>query len=1317
MAAMKRKRSAKSNNGHHLGVVETGRNCYLLCWLAIGVTLCGASFHYEAPSDCQWTLMNSSMSLSNSMSSSGGTGAGSTGHSALPIAGLGPNDVALHCRLRTINSQFDQTNFSVVPREHTASLTIECSDSLLYQSFLHPHSFSHLHHLRQLAIDYCKLGQLARGVFHGLRDLRSLAIRSHNDVWPAMNLDLSRDSLAHDIGQLERLDLSRNNILTFRNQLFCDLTNLQFLNVSHNRLADLHDLGLNFETIDSDQSASTPPSSTSVAPGYCPTPLTTVDASYNQLTALTSRGVAALRHLRILKLDHNKIQHLDDGALGPLEQLEQLDLSVNQVERIPETFLTSAAALKELNLSNNTLSVLPAGALSSQRHLEVLQLSWNRLTLSNGSLFDNLVRLVVLDLSHNQIGRIRRPLFKDLYSLQVLKLDSNAIEAVEAGSFASLSNLHTLDLSDNKLAFIESHYFNGLLVLNQLKLNGNWLVGLDGETFRNCSNLEELHLQDNRLERLPSSFQTLTLLKTLDLSHNRIRFINATSLRGLKNLHHLRLSGNQIKTIRQASLPPLGLLKSLDVSHSSLQTVERGALDGLTGLETLYLNGNNLSSLEHVVQNLPHLTRLNVSDNDLRWFDYALLPTGLQWLDLHKNQVEELGNYLRLESHLKLETLDASYNRIASIGASSLPHGLKVATLSDNQISVVEPNTFVDKANLSRVDLYGNQLVTLNLNALRLSPDVQVLPEFYLGGNPFQCDCDMEWLQRINALNNAGQYPRAMDLDSIYCRLSYGRGSRSVTPLVEATSSDFLCPYRTHCFALCHCCDFDACDCEMTCPTNCSCYHDQSWSTNVVDCSGGAEILTDIPSRIPMDATDVYLDGNNLSQLSNHAFIGKKNLRTLLLNNSAVASLHNHTFSGLKRLLVLHLDRNELTELSGYEFEPLENLRELYLQNNRIAFVHVKTFGHLRSLQVLDVSGNQLVRYDAGQLLTANPYLRSLWLADNPWSCQCDFVRPLRDWLQSTRAQIDDQDAVSCSPLGLQILIANESCPTSDGSSVLLSPYQPADWWLLMAATFSLALVILSAGICLCCCRRQLRLLLFSQCGVRMCYNHDEESADSKPFDALVIYSAKDDVLLKDTLARLERKTYQLCLQHRIADHDQDLNAAALASRRLLILLTKSFVETEWGKANVRALLRSTWQPAAAAVGVRSRRDRVIILLPEPQIVREIDADLDLHLLLKHSQVVEWNARFCWSRLLLALPPPRGVLAPADCHQPAISHPQQSTMPSAYSGIMPSAGNANGPGLGCTTATSNYTAGATASARHHHKLIHQRQLPTVPETI
>jgi len=87
-------------------------------------------FHYEAPSDCQWTLMNSSESLSSSSSSSGGGG----GNGGI-ISGSGV-EVSLHCRLRTINSQFDQTNFSVVPREHTTALVIECSDSLLYQRFV-----------------------------------------------------------------------------------------------------------------------------------------------------------------------------------------------------------------------------------------------------------------------------------------------------------------------------------------------------------------------------------------------------------------------------------------------------------------------------------------------------------------------------------------------------------------------------------------------------------------------------------------------------------------------------------------------------------------------------------------------------------------------------------------------------------------------------------------------------------------------------------------------------------------------------------------------------------------------------------------------------------------------------------------------------------------------------------------------------------------------------------------------------------------------------------------------------------------------------
>ena len=62
--------------------------------------------------------------------------------------------------------------------------------------------------------------------------------------------------------------------------------------------------------------------------------------------------------------------------------------------------------------------------------------------------------------------------------------------------------------------------------------------------------------------------------------------------------------------------------------------------------------------------------------------------------------------------------------------------------------------------------------------------------------------------------------------------------------------------------------------------------------------------------------------------------------------------VHNNTFSGLKRLQILHLDANRLTALHGHEFEPLENLRELYLQRNQIHFIQSKVFSHLKNLQV-----------------------------------------------------------------------------------------------------------------------------------------------------------------------------------------------------------------------------------------------------------------------------------------------------------------------------------------------------------------------------
>ena len=81
-----------------------------------------------------------------------------------------------------------------------------------------------------------------------------------------------------------------------------------------------------------------------------------------------------------------------------------------------------------------------------------------------------------------------------------------------------------------------------------------------------------------------------------------------------------------------------------------------------------------------------------MSDNRLEHFDYGHIPTSLQWLDLHANRIDELGNYYQLDDQLALQTLDASFNRLTELTASMLPDSLQVLSLNDNLISQVTPS-------------------------------------------------------------------------------------------------------------------------------------------------------------------------------------------------------------------------------------------------------------------------------------------------------------------------------------------------------------------------------------------------------------------------------------------------------------------------------------------------------------------------------------------------------------------------------------------------------------------------------------------------
>lgn len=476
------------------------------------------------------------------------------------------------------------------------------------------------------------------------------------------------------------------------------------------------------------------------------------------------------------------------------------------------------------------------------------------------------------------------------------------------------------------------------------------------------------------------------------------------------------------------------------------------------------------------------------------------------------------------------------------------------------------------------------------------------------------------------------QYPHIMDLETIYCKLLHNR-DRSFIPLIDAEPVHFLCTYKTHCFALCHCCEFDACDCEMTCPNNCTCFHDQSWSTNVVECSSAGYV--EMPANVPMDTTELYIDGNDFGELSEHSFIGRKNLKVLYANNSNVQVIYNTTFHGLKKLTTLHLEDNKILRLVGQELSALENLRELYLQNNRIAFIGNRTFADLRKLEVLRLDNNKLVQFEIWQLML-NPYLVEIALADNMWSCECNYLHRFRNYLQTNTEKIIDSSRIACIYNNLTSVLKDKNgskCTLKDGISTIVRPQDIENLLPLLLAATCAFVAFFGLIIGMFCYRNELKLWAHTHWA--MCYKSaafvDDYDKD-RLYDAYIAYSLQDEHFVNQILANtLENDVgYRMCLHYRdfnantyIAD---TIIEAVESSKRAILVLSRNFLYNEWSRFEVKSAIHE----------VLKRRRKLIFILYGNLPRRDIDADMRMYL--RTNTCIEWDDKKFWQKLRLAMP-------------------------------------------------------------------------------
>uniref|UniRef100_A0AAA9T5A0 Podocan like 1 n=2 Tax=Bos TaxID=9903 RepID=A0AAA9T5A0_BOVIN len=342
----------------------------------------------------------------------------------------------------------------------------------------------------------------------------------------------------------------------------------------------------------------------------------------------------------------------------------------------PSTSTTTSSPLR--------LSVAPQFL---PRSLRVADLAANEVTEIFPLTFGEKPALRSVYLHNNQLSNAGLPpdAFRGSEAVATLSLSSNQLSYVPPSLPPSLERLH---LQNNLISKVPRGALSRQTHLRELYLQHNQLTdsGLDATTFSKLHRLEYLDLSHNQLAAVPAGLPRT--LAVLHLGRNRIRWVEAARLGGLRGLRYLLLQHNQLGA---TGLPA-------------------GALRPLRGLHTLHLYGNRL---DRVPQALPRRLRALVLPHNrvaaLGARDLTSTPR-LAELNLAYNCLASARVHLRAFRRLRaLRSLDLAGNQLTQL-PSGLPAGLHTLRLQRNQLRTLEPEPLAGLHQLQELSLAHNRL-------------------------------------------------------------------------------------------------------------------------------------------------------------------------------------------------------------------------------------------------------------------------------------------------------------------------------------------------------------------------------------------------------------------------------------------------------------------------------------------------------------------------------------------------------------------------------------------------------------------------------
>ncbi|XP_008851118.1 toll-like receptor 8 [Nannospalax galili] len=491
-----------------------------------------------------------------------------------------------------------------------------------------------------------------------------------------------------------------------------------------------------------------------------------------------------MHKLKELHLEFNYLmEEIASGEfLTKLSKLHILDLSFNyknkeypQYINISKNF-SMLRSLKALHLRGYVFQELKKEHFSPLKdlpHLTTINLGINFIKQIDFTLFQDFPHLKIIYLSENRIS----PLVNDMkqnftngssFRHHILKSRSTDTEFDPHANFYHNTRPlikpqctrygNALDLSLNSIFFIGKKQFEGFQNISCLNLssNGNGQV-LRGTEFSAVPQIKYLDLANNRLDFDDNkAFDDLDNLEVLDLSHNS---------------HYFRIAG---VTHRLGFIQNLAHLKVLNLSYNSIYTLTEDSPLKSTSLEELVFSGNRLDFLWRADDNrywsifkcLYNLTFLDLSYNNLQQIPneaFLNLPQNLVELHINDNRLHFF-NWSSLQHFPHLKLLDLRRNKLYFLtNHLSKFTSLQTLLLSHNEICHLPSGFLSEASSLVHLDLSYNLIKMINKSTLQ-TKTITALSILELGGNPFDCTCDIGDFRRWMDENLHITIPRLVDV-------------------------------------------------------------------------------------------------------------------------------------------------------------------------------------------------------------------------------------------------------------------------------------------------------------------------------------------------------------------------------------------------------------------------------------------------------------------------------------------------------------------------------------------------------------------------